>query len=125
MYTKVFVKNSINMALNKNGEFGLLSSNNVLTLDSIAEAHVVCKEHNLEIIDVTNSQFYNKEVNENQVWLVEIVTYEKSDYKTIHDGENLTVKELIAKLSTLDQDAITDVYSITFNKLTNDVFINE
>lgn len=124
MYTKVFVKKSINMALNKNGEFDLLSSNNVLTLDSIAEAHVVCNEHNLEIIDVTNSQIYKKEVDKNQVWLVEVVVYEESD-KSIHDGETLTVKELIAKLSTLDQDAITDVYSITFNKFTNDVFINE
>lgn len=125
MYAKVFVKNSINMALNKNGEFGFLQSDNVLILDSIAEAHVVCNEHNLEIVDVTDSQFYKKEVDENQVWLTEVVVYEESDYKSIHDGENLTVKELIAKLSTLDQDAITDVSSITFNKLTNNIFVNE
>lgn len=125
MYTKVFVKNSINMALNKDGEFGLLSSNNVRTLNSIAQAHVVCNEHNLEVIDVTDSQYYKREVDENQVWLVEVIIYEESDYKSIHEGETLTVKELIAKLSTLDQDAITDVSSITFNKLTNDVSINE
>lgn len=125
MYTKVFVKNSINKALNKNGEFSLFSSNNILTLGSIAEARVVCAEHNLEIIDVTNSQVFQKKVDENQVWLVEVIVYEESDLKSIHEGNTLTVKELIAKLSTLDQDAITDVYSITLNKLTNEVFINE
>ncbi len=124
MYTKVFVKNSINKALNKNGEFGLFSGNNILALGSIAEARVVCTEHNLEIIDVTNSQFFQKKVDENQVWLFEVIVYEESDLKSIHEGNTLTVKELIAKLSTLDQDAMTDVYSITLNKLTNEVFIN-
>lgn len=125
MYTKVFVKNAINMALHKNGEFGLLSNDNVLTLDSIAEAHVVCNEHNLEIIDVTDSQFYKKDVDENQVWLVELTVYQESDYEVVADEGSLSVKELIETLSTLDQNATTNVSSITLNKLTNAIFINE
>lgn len=125
MYTKVFVKNAINMALHKNGEFGLLSNDNVLTLDSIAEAHVVCNEHNLEIVEVTDSQFYKKDVDENQVWLVELTIYQESDYEVVADEGSLSVKELIETLSTLDQNATTNVSSITLNKLTNAIFINE
>lgn len=125
MYTKVFVKNAINMALHKNGEFGLLSNDNVLTLDSIAEAHVVCNEHNLEIVEVTDSQFYKKDVDENQVWLVELTVYQESDYEVVVDEDSLSVKELIAKLTTIDQNAITNVSSITINKMTNEIFINE
>lgn len=125
MYTKVFVKNAINMTLHKNGEFGLLSNDNVLTLDSIAEAHVVCNEHNLEIVEVTDSQFYKKDVDENQVWLVELTVYQESDYEVVVDEDSLSVKELIAKLTTIDQNAITNVSSITINKMTNEIFINE